>query len=73
LNTSREVYKRSVKSEKDLDKFLKNMTDFNQLFCDMMASGKDFGIILEVHGNKAGRLMHCRIRQDSYDRSHSKE
>jgi hypothetical protein len=49
------------------------MTDFNQLFCDMMASGKDFGIILEVHGNKAGRLMHCRIRQDSYDRSHSKE
>ena len=52
--------------------FLRNMKKLDQYFCDHMASGVDFTLRLELHGNK-GVMLHCRVYNDGFERPHSVE
>ena len=54
-------------SDDSLELFIKNMSEFNRVFCDRMEAGDDFTIKLEVHGDD-GRLLHCRVNSDSFKR-----
>ena len=47
--------------------FMRDLSRFNDAFCDMMVSGRDFTLKLEVRG--AGhKLNHCRVSHDSFTR-----
>lgn len=50
-----------------LEIFQRNLARFNRFFCENMASGNDFTLKLEVHGNK-GDMTHCRTTNDTWDR-----
>ena len=50
-----------------LDMFLRQMKKFDKDFCDLMASGVDFTIRLEIHGNN-GEMIHCRVQNDGFER-----
>ena len=50
--------------------FVRNMGEFDAAFCKKMLSGKDFTIRLEVRGNR-GKLIHCRVSEDGFDRMDS--
>jgi len=56
-----------LKDDEDLVRFIRNMEKFNQLFCDMVIEKKEFTLRLEVKGKK-GRLVHCRVGTDEFDR-----
>jgi len=43
------------------------MTKFDRSFCDLMNSGVDFTLRLEIHGNK-GKMIHCRVQADGFER-----
>jgi len=53
--------------DKSLSLFIKKMSEFDQTFCDLMNSGSDFNIRLEIRGNSR-QLIHCRVSFDSTDR-----
>lgn len=53
--------------DESLKIFLRAMAKFERRFCDSMASGEDFTIKMEVHGNK-GEMIHCRIVNDEFER-----
>lgn len=60
-------YRDILKDDKSLAIFLRNMAKFDRHFCEMMATGVDFTIRLEVQGEK-GKLSHCRVYSDGFDR-----
>ncbi len=47
--------------------FLRNMAKFDKYFCDLMSSGIDFTLKMEIHGDK-GRMIHCRVHNDGFER-----
>ena len=65
-------YRQVLKDDASLADFLSAMRDFDRAFCDSMASGADFTIKLEVHGN-TGILLHARMSSDSFRRPSSAE
>lgn len=60
-------YRVALKDEESLAIFLRCVKRFDQHFCDAMASGEDFTLRLEIHGNK-GQLIHCRVNRDGFER-----
>jgi len=60
-------YREAIKDDESLAVFLRNMSDFEQYFCDLMAKGLDFKLVMEVHGNK-GELLHVKVEPKSWDR-----
>ncbi len=54
-------------SDESLGVFIEGMKEFDQAFCDLMASGTDFTLRLEVRGN-THKLLHCRTYQESIRR-----
>jgi len=64
---SQPSYRQILKDDASLADFLNAMSDFDRAFCDSVASGADFTIKLEVHGN-AGVLLHARMTSDSFRR-----
>lgn len=47
--------------------FLRGMRKFDAHFCELMASGTDFTLKMEIHGNN-GKMIHCRVYNDSFER-----
>jgi hypothetical protein len=47
--------------------FLSAMRDFDKSFCDSMASGADFTLKLEIHGD-GGKMLHARVTSDVFRR-----
>ena len=60
-------YKKVFKSDESLAIFLKNMAKFDRHFCEAMATGVDFTISLEVHGN-VGQMVHCCVKNAGWER-----
>ena len=60
-------YKDVLPDDASLVVFLRNLRAFDRKFCDAMSQGLDFTLRLEVRGNH-GRLAHCRVSRDDYDR-----
>jgi hypothetical protein len=60
-------YRDALKDDESLAIFLRNMKDFDGRFCELMASGREFTLRLEVHGSK-GKMIHCRVDSDSFER-----
>lgn len=60
-------YREALKDDLSLSVFLRSMKDFDQSFCDMIMGRKDFTLRLEVRG-AAGKLLHCRVSRDYFER-----
>jgi len=60
-------YETVLGDDESLALFLNKMKQFDQQFCDLMTEGQDFTLKLEIRGDK-GRLLHCRVYSDSFDR-----
>ena len=58
---------KAIQDDSELEVYLRNLREFDQMFCDAMASGRDFTIRLEVHGN-FGTVHHCRAYRDLTDK-----
>jgi hypothetical protein len=65
-------YREILTEDEDLATFLRQMAKFDRKFCELMADGVDFTLKMELHGNK-GRLIHCRVFDDSWDRPKGSE
>ncbi len=65
----REVFKEDNES---LALFLRQMRKFDSYFCELMFSGVDFTLKMEVHGNK-GNMIHCRVDNLSFERPSGKK
>jgi hypothetical protein len=53
--------------DESLAVFLRQIKRFEEQFCEVMASGIEFTLRMEIHGNKCG-LLHARVQNDSFDR-----
>ncbi len=61
-------YVRAFKgNDASLALFLAAMHDFDSAFCDAMASGTDFTLRLEIHGDR-GEMIHARVQDDQFRR-----
>lgn len=60
-------FRKVLGSEEHLAIFLRAMKKFETYFCANMTSGDDFTLRMEIHG-AAGRLAHCRVYNDAFDR-----
>jgi hypothetical protein len=60
-------YRKAVPDDESLKRFLATLADFDQRFCNAMASGTDFTLRIEIHGD-AGELLHCRVNDDCFRR-----
>ena len=60
-------YRDILTDDKDLAIFLRNMGKFDRQFCEMMSEKLDFTLRFEVHG-AGGRLAHCRVYADGFER-----
>ena len=60
-------YREVLKDDESLANFLRNMKEFDEQFCDAMASGRDFTLRFEVRG-EGGKLGHCRVMTDKFDK-----
>ena len=58
---------RAIQDDSELEVYQRNLREFDRMFCDAMASGRDFTIRLEVHGN-CGSVHHCRAYRDVTDK-----
>lgn len=47
--------------------FMKKMMEFDRRFCEVMASGNEFTVRIEVKGDK-GKVIHCRVYNDEIER-----
>ena len=56
-----------VLTEESLKEFMSAMYDFNQAFCDAIASEVDFTIKVEVRGNK-GEMYHAKVDNSRWRR-----
>ena len=61
------TYTEVLGDDESLAIFLRNMAKFDRHFCELMVTGADFTIRLEVHGCD-GKLLHCRVSSDGFDR-----
>ncbi len=66
-STPKTNYRDVLEDDESLAVFLRSMSEFDQEFCDEMASGSDFTLRLEVRGDK-GKLVHCRVNTDRFNR-----
>ena len=64
---SKSNYREALGDNESLAHFLNTMGDFDREFCDSMASGADFTLKLEIHGN-SGKLIHARVTSDKFRR-----
>jgi hypothetical protein len=62
-----ENFKDALGDDQSLKVFLENMKQFENDFCRLMFSGKDFTLRLEIRGDK-NKLLHCRVSRDHWDR-----
>lgn len=60
-------YREVIKDDESLAIFLRNMAKFDRQFCELMTTGVDYTLRLEVHGNQ-GEVLHCRVHDDSFER-----
>lgn len=60
-------YRKALKDDESLAHFLAALADFDRAFCDAMASGADFTLKLEIHGNRC-ELLHARVQNDVFRR-----
>ena len=60
-------YKKALPDEESLKMFLASLAEFDQRFCNAMASGTDFTLRIEVHG-ASGEMLHCRVNDDCFRR-----
>jgi hypothetical protein len=60
-------YHSILKDNESLSVFLRCLKEFDQDFCNLIYSGTDFTLRLEVRGNQ-GRLIHCRLSRDRFDK-----
>jgi len=60
-------YKTALNDDESLSVFLRCLKEFDQNFCDLMFSGADFTLRLEVRGDK-GKLIHSRVSKDHFDK-----
>lgn len=60
-------YRKVLRDEESLSKFLEAMAKFDREFCEAMFRGKDYTLKLEVHGCN-GKLIHARVTSDTFDR-----
>ncbi len=60
-------YRDILKDDKELLIFLRTLKQFDAEFCRVMNGKLDYTLKLEVHG-AAGKLVHCRMTNDSFDR-----
>lgn len=60
-------YRGVFETEEALKIFTRNMQDFDNEFCKLMFSRKDFILKMEVRGNN-GKLVHVKIDPQSWDR-----
>ena len=67
INESEKLRSAFGHRHESLDIFLRQMGKFDRDFCDLMASGVDFTIRLEIHGNN-GEMIHCRVQNDGFER-----
>lgn len=56
-----------IKDDESLQIFVRSLAKFDKAFCDAMASGEDFTLRIECHGNK-GEILHCRVFSDGFER-----
>ena len=56
-----------IKDNASLVLFVKKLGQFDKMFCDLMATGVDYNIRLEVRGDK-GEIIHVRIMSDDCSR-----
>ena len=57
----------ALDNDPDITTFISTLRQFDQDFCDLLFSKTDFTLRLEVRGNK-GKLIHCRVCTDRFDR-----
>jgi len=63
-----EAYEKAFDEDNEsLDLYTTSIAKFNRHFCELMSAGNDFTLKMEVHGND-GKLIHCRVTNDSFDR-----
>jgi hypothetical protein len=60
-------YRGVLNDDESLATFLRNMKRFDSEFVSSMASGQEFSIKLEIHGN-SGRMIHCKVNTTVCDR-----
>lgn len=60
-------YRSFLGNGESLSHFLAAMRDFDKSFCDSMASGADFTLKLEIHGD-SGKMLHARVSSDVFRR-----
>ena len=65
--SSVEQYRQTIENDEALTLFMASVGEFDRAFCDSMASGEEFTIKLEVHGNR-GELIHVRVQDDAFRR-----
>ncbi len=65
-------YEEIIRDNESLGLFMASLSEFDQFFCDRMATGDDFTIKLEVHGCK-GELIHSRVENLGFKRPHGVE
>lgn len=62
-----DTYKQVLEAPESLAIFLKAMRKFDRFFCDLMTSGADFTLKLEIRGNQS-ELLHARVYTDESER-----
>ena len=63
-----EAYKQAFQNDNpSLEVFTQSLAKFNRYFCELMASRSDFTLNMEVHASN-GELVHCRVKNDAFDR-----
>lgn len=59
--------KKALKDDESLAIFLRGMAKLDHRFCDSLAGGEDFTLKFELRGDN-GRLLHCRVLTDEFER-----
>lgn len=65
-------YREILPEDEELKTFVAQLSEFNRAFCDHVATGEEFTLRIEVHGNQ-GSLIHCRVYSDRIVRPHGVE
>jgi len=56
-------YRKILKDKQSLAIFLRGMAEFDKDFCELMASGVEFTLRLDIRG-ASQELVHCRVNRD---------
>ena len=60
-------YHQALKDNESLVCLMRKMREFDKEFVDLIASGEEFVLRLEIRGH-GGQLKHARVYHDSIDR-----